>query len=352
MAPLDWGLGHATRSIPVIHALLKAGAQVKLAGSGASLTILKSHFPLLEARVLPAYEVRFKSIWSLLPQLPHIFRTIAAERRVLADWVQEGWVDAVVSDNRYGLWHESIPSACMCHQLGPIPPFGGTMAHRILHRLHRQYLNRFDEIWVPDVSGLGNISGILSQPFAAQYPALRWLGPLSRLNKENEVKADSYDVVALISGPEPQRSIFEKTITKQLQQTNAKSLIIQGLPGSLAQNQANHIHTISFMDGPELAQTLLNADIVIARPGYSSLMDFAKLGLHTLILSPTPGQTEQRYLGKKLQKEGVAWVEPQATFSLERALKNVEDCHGFRSNKAYSSLLEKAAEEFLSKILS
>ena len=45
IAPLNWGLGHATRCIPIINALIEEGLEPILAGDGDSLKLLQKEFP-------------------------------------------------------------------------------------------------------------------------------------------------------------------------------------------------------------------------------------------------------------------------------------------------------------------
>lgn len=349
VAPLDWGLGHATRCVPVVHALLDAGAEVKLAGTGKSLQLLAGYFPALEVRELPGYDVRFKSLWSLLPQFPGIFSTIQKEKRILGTWVKEGWVDAVISDNRYGLHHPDLPTVMMCHQLAPIPPFGGSIAHTISFRLHSHYLSKFDEVWIPDVQGSLNLAGELCHTF--EYSGrLRWLGPLSRFDFiEKNTKNASYDIVILVSGPEPQRSLLEQALISKTKHLKQSVLLIQGKPDQAYERTEENLSIVNFMDGPALASTLQNAQCVLARPGYSSLMDFASLGLEKLILIPTPGQTEQQYLASRLHRKGLIWQEKQDSINLDRALQEVGGCKGLGTMSAHGDLLAQEIASFIAK---
>lgn len=303
VAPLDWGLGHATRCVPIVRALLQAGAQVRLAGSGESLTVLTSHFPQLESRSLPGYQIRFKHLGSLFAQMPHLVKTIRHEQATLDAWVQEGWIDAVISDNRYGLHHPQVPTVMVCHQLAPLPPFGGHLAQAMSGKLHLYFLKRFTEVWVPDVSGSPNLAGDLCHRIPYPYK-LRWIGPLSRLAHVEASPFSSlsghYPQVALLSGPEPQRSMLEDALRKYAKDTQEPLCIVRGKPAGHAVRQEGIVTSMDYMDGPALKWLLQQAECVIARPGYSSLMDFMAVGVKSVVLIPTPGQTEQQYLGRRL----------------------------------------------------
>lgn len=59
VAPLDWGLGHATRCIPIIKELLAQDCDVWLAGEGAQVELLKTEFPDLPILELPGYRIKY-----------------------------------------------------------------------------------------------------------------------------------------------------------------------------------------------------------------------------------------------------------------------------------------------------
>jgi UDP:flavonoid glycosyltransferase YjiC (YdhE family) len=343
-------LGHATRCIPIVEALLKLGIRPKLAGSGASLAILRDHFPQLAFRTLPAYNVRFKHFYSLIPQLPRLWSVVRKERRLLHTWLKEGWVDAVISDNRYGLWHSSVPTAFVCHQLAPLPPFGGDLAHWLSYTLHSRFLRHMNQLWIPDQKYLPNLSGKLSHQFDQRDPRLRWLGPLSRYTDFDKKESNrTWSVVVLLSGPEPQRSLLENTIVPQLVGLDRSALLIQGLKGNRTLFEEKIGYTrCNYLGGEALAHALYSADVVIARPGYSSLMDFAALGLRQLILIPTPGQTEQQYLARRLAEAGSAYIAQQKRFSLRQALKAVDNMQGLRAME--SNGLDKVVRDFVGNI--
>lgn len=316
--------------MPIVNALLQLGVTPRLAGAGPSLQVLQDHFPQLECRELPAYNVRYKNFFSLLPQLPRLSGVIQKERSLLQLWVEEGWTDGVISDNRYGLYHKEIPSVFVCHQLAPLPPFGGEVAHWLSHKMHGHFMRHFDQLWIPDSKDESSLSGKLSHRFGLEDVRQKWLGPLSRYAGFERKKGEKkWDIVVLLSGPEPQRGILEEKIKSQLSGIGKSSLLIQGLRANEPVFEEQEGYTIcNYLGGEALADTLQSADVVIARSGYSSLMDFAALGLKKLILIPTPGQTEQEYLARRLSAQQKVWVERQGAISLERGAEKVAACNG------------------------
>ncbi|HET6999716.1 MAG TPA: hypothetical protein VFI33_00315 [Puia sp.] len=121
VAPLDWGLGHATRCIPIINELILRGARVIVAANPAQNTLLKSEFSGIEFVEIPGYNIRYKSgiflKWSLLFRIPSIWRQMKRENTWLDEILRQRHIDAVISDNRYGLFHKSCPCIFLTHQL-------------------------------------------------------------------------------------------------------------------------------------------------------------------------------------------------------------------------------------------
>lgn len=186
VAPLDWGLGHATRCIPLIKAFLTKGAAIWLAGEGAQETLLRSEFPDLPFLQLPGYRIRYAKtsrglVWKMIQQAPKMKKAIRAEHQWLQQAVEEYGFDAVLSDNRYGLYHSNIPCIFMTHQL-LIKSSLGALSEKILQHRNYRYINRFTECWVPDDPGGNNLAGELSHPAVRPAIPLRYTGPLSRFS--------------------------------------------------------------------------------------------------------------------------------------------------------------------------
>lgn len=306
VAPLDWGLGHATRCIPLIRHLLLRGVQVELAADGAVAALLQQEFPQLPLHRLPGYGIRYGRhglLWQLLRQLPRIFRCIRYERRWLAQLLQQQRFDAVISDNRPGLHHPALPCVYMTHQLR-IRSGLGAGADRLLQWLHARYMRRFTAVWVPDAAAAPWLAGELSHPPGLSIP-VQYLGPLSRfVAPASPAPAPTYELLCLLSGPEPQRSLLEERIRAQLQQWEGAVLLVRGLPGHHPplQQLPPHVTAYNHLPAEALQQALMRSRRVLCRSGYTSVMDLLRLGKAALLV-PTPGQTEQQYLARWLQQQ-------------------------------------------------
>ncbi len=330
VCPLDWGLGHATRCIPIIRQLIETGARVILASDGPQLHLLRSVFPKLEHIVLPGYNIKFSRIIPLTLRMvldaPRLLLKIKKERKVLHQLIKKHNIDIVISDNRYGLWNRDIYSVIITHQLNIIPPAWLRPFEQLLHRRTHQFIEKFNECWIPDADGEVNLSGKLSH--GSDLPKnVRFIGLLSRFDRESlEAESNSnYKVVAIISGPEPRRSLFEEALLAQLPLDNLSCLLIRGLPGNTSIRKKSELLDVAdHLDAEQLEPILHSKPLVICRAGYSTLMDIAITG-NKAILVPTPGQTEQEYLAKKLSEEGIFYATTQDKLNLKDAFEKANN---------------------------
>lgn len=353
VCPLDWGLGHATRCVSVINELLRLNFNVIIGADKNPLAFLKQEFPELATVVIPGYDINYDkkgSSFHLFCESVRFYNFIKKEHALIDAVIDKNNIDIIISDNRYGLWSKKIKSILITHQLYIKTPFGSQIAHKKTGQL----LNKFDEVWIPDYARAINLSGDLShlKPFEQKH---KFIGSLSRfsslhavilsLSKEqrsNIVKDYEYDIIAILSGPEPQRTIFEEIVLMQTQQLNLKAVVVRGKPSQNAIAKAkdkaissliNEIPSQARNDGSikifnhlstnELYQYIQQSKIVVCRSGYSSIMDLATLGKKA-ILVPTPKQTEQEYLAQYHFEKGNFYMQKQNDFNLEKGLVEVD----------------------------
>lgn len=309
IAPLDWGLGHAARCIPLITRELESGNDVTIACSDKTNTYLSSRFPELEIIRLPGYGISYHTnlpVWfSVLLQSPRIFKKIKEEHRWLDDLLKEKHFDTVISDNRYGLYNKSVRSIIITHQLRLRMPKHLEIASNLLNRQIRNLVSRFDECHVPDEADENSLSGELSH--GPDLPAnTRYIGLLSRFEKSKpplEVASTAtFKTVILLSGPEPKRSILEHRLVAEQKSNGEQTLVIRGVPGQQSRHREGNITFWNDAYDSELAYQLKSAKRIICRPGYSTLMDLMTLGVQAELI-PTPGQTEQEYLAKRMSEK-------------------------------------------------
>jgi Glycosyltransferase family 28 C-terminal domain len=372
VAPLDWGLGHATRCIPIIKELLIQRCNVIVACAGPQKVLLREEFPSLSFIELRGYEIKYDknralTILRLVSSIPKILIRIKQERAWLRHFVAREELDLVISDNRYGLTTPGIFCIFMTHQLLIKTAFGG-WADRILQTLNYRTIQHFSRCWVPDITPIG-LAGELSHPKRMPSISTRYIGWLSRFGAAvgtadlvgsagggltgmdaggvsgSSVAAHGDGrggfLLALLSGPEPQRTLLEKDILRQAAElgkapAGCRLVIVRGLPGGgkpvsglsasgepAASGLPAWISLHDHLPARALEPLIRDAGLILARPGYSTLMDLQRLGKRALLV-PTPGQTEQEYLGPYLAQKGWASCVNQRDFSLAAAFEMLD----------------------------
>ncbi|MFT4972667.1 MAG: UDP:flavonoid glycosyltransferase YjiC (YdhE family) [Paraglaciecola sp.] len=360
VAPLNWGLGHATRCIPIIRELQRQGAEVLLASDGRALQLLREEFPDLLHFELPAYNMRYpfsSMILSIGWQLPKIVRAIWLENKAIDMLIEKQKIDVIISDNRFGCFLKKVKTVFLTHQLTIKMPF--KLLETPVRWGNFYWIRKFDECWIPDFEGENSLSGELSEigksglrftkilKFSKldSKQKLKFIGILSRM--KSGILEKKYLAIFILSGPEPQRTFFESAILIQLQNLEGDFLIVQGKTESKERIfLKENIEVVSFMTSEELNEAILKSEIVVSRSGYSTLMDLANLQ-QKAILIPTPGQTEQEYLAKRFFKSGVFYYQKQEDLDLKVALENSEKFTGFQNRIPDENLLKKAIAQLL-----
>lgn len=325
VAPLNWGLGHATRCIPIINTLIEDDFEPIIASDGAALKLLQKEFPKLTSYELPSYNIKYSKKGShfqikMILESPKLLKTIYAEQKALKKLMKRVKLHGIISDNRMGVRSKHVPSVFITHQLNVLS--GSTT--KFSSKLHRRYIRKFDECWVPDVEGKPNLSGKLGH-LKNSTLRVKYLGPLSRFNRQEIPK--KYDVLALVSGPEPQRQMLEEIFQLELKKHPGNVLLVKGV---IEDEQTRHIEdnlTIyNYLSGQDLENAFNESECIVSRSGYTTLMDVAKLDMKGFFI-PTPGQFEQKYLAKKLKKEGLAPSCKQSKFTVEK-LEQIREYQG------------------------
>lgn len=318
VCPLDWGLGHASRCVPLINQFLKEGHEVIIGADKKPLAFLKEEFPKLKTIVIPGLEINYGKrggSFRLFCEAVKFYGYINKERLLLGEVLEKHDIDVVVSDNRYGLYSKKTKSVILTHQVFPKAPIAESLLHKKIERL----LRSFDEVWIPDDKTNNNLSGDLSH---LKTPKQRhsFIGPLSRFSLPTKTLNIEFDVCAIISGPEPQRTIFEKKLIEEINKYNLKSIFVRGLPGVSGSNIDTKTITIfNHLETKKLQEYILKSKLVVCRSGYSSIMDMDALNKKALLI-PTPGQTEQEYLAFYHKKNKLFFVQEQSDINLKKVL--------------------------------
>lgn len=312
--------------MPVIAYLRAKGHRVWFAGNQAQNSFIGATFPAIDTIYLEGYNVRYASAASLfmpviIKQVPSLLGAIKREHAWLKETARRYQIDLVISDNRYGIYHDSIPSVILTHQLNIITGMGA-VADSILRRLHYKFLGRFAATWVVDIPQSPGLAGRLSHPVTLP-PGAKYIGLLSQA-EHKPVKGTGY-LLVLLSGPEPQRTILADKLWGQAKQHNKDVVFVEGSNDVPERKDIpQHVTYHKQLVGEKLTEVLSGADMIVCRSGYSTLMDLVKLGKKAILI-PTPGQTEQEYLAKELYKQKVFTRKAQQSFNLEDDIVEAEN---------------------------
>lgn len=317
VAPLHWGLGHATRCIPIILALEKHGYNVLIGADGAALLLLQKEFPQLPTLSLPSYNISYPKnekyfLWKMLMSLPRVWQTIQKEKQLVRKLVEEGIIQGIISDSRLGIRHSKIPCAFLTHQLNVLS--GPTTW--LSSKIHQHYIKKFDACWVPDVEDvLLNLSGRLGHLKQPPFP-ITYIGALSRMKKVDNPL--TIHILAVLSGPEPARSDLEEKLKMTLAKTDQTVVLVRGIIENEQKWKVwKNIQIVNFMTSKELEDTINKSDIIISRSGYTTVMDLAAMEKKAFFI-PTPGQYEQEYLAARLKKLEMVPSCRQEKFKLDK----------------------------------
>ena len=321
VAPLNWGLGHASRCVPLVQQFIDEGHEV-------------IHFPKLRYVYLAPLNLRYgkgkRQVWAMVKAIPQILSWAMKDHALLQAVLREEKFGMVLSDNRFGLYpskkskeaNPELRSVYMTHQLHIFLPSGWRWLEGLAERLHARVYAKYKEVWVPDYEEKErSLSGELGHPkisnFKFQISDFRYIGPQSRFEPYRDVRngnemvtemssrrTELYETVALLSGLEPQRTILEREIAARYAGKEESVLIVQGqMNRPNTRMKRGNITIVPYLGDEELASVLREAKHIIARSGYSTIMDLEALGvLEKAELIPTPGQSEQEYLAFWAQK--------------------------------------------------
>ena len=352
---LDWGLGHATRSIPIIQYLLDCDVRVTFIGEGNSLFLLKQTFPQCESYQVKGIEAKYSSQDSLVLKMalsiPKNLFAIYREHYQINQIVKRINPDAIISDSRFGAWTKKIPCVFITHQLNIKAPINFRWLEPIIYKLNKFFLTKYSKVWVPDFSGVNNLSGELShnkKSIAELNP--EFIGPLSRFSKNfDSNNKEIYELLIIISGPEPQRNIFENQCIEQAKKLDKKTLIVCGRPQDEAIREFGKIKVLGNLSLEELNSLIITTKNVVCRSGYSSIMDLFVLQKNAICI-PTPGQTEQEYIAEFLSNQKFIVTQKQSEFNLQESLNFLKQCESF--NVAGNSSYKIQINYFLVELVS
>lgn len=331
----DWGLGHATRSLLLIRALLDRGDQVTvLSAPGGGLQLLRAelgnrcdYYPY---RDIPKPFSRWPAMFYVRMSLsmPLVWARFKLEHRLTERLVAERGFDCVVSDSRFGVWSRAVPSYCILHSLRQIIPGRPRWMETLVEWGQRRLLRHYTKVLVPDAAGPEGLSGDLGH-----HPTLDWgkgrlcyIGPLASVQRM-DLPVD-IDVFFSVSGIEPQRSLLGKKVLDALPWLQGRIVVTLGDPSRAGETfRVGNATVHGYLDRRAQSEMLNRAAVVMTRSGYTTLMELAELGKRALFV-PTPGQSEQEYLAKYHAEQGHVWSTTQDKLDLGADLERARQSAG------------------------
>jgi uncharacterized protein (TIGR00661 family) len=355
VSPLSWGLGHATRDATIIKELIRRGHSVTVGSSGRAFQMLKQEFPECRFIEFPDYKPPYNASRFFLPKfilkVPSILRAIAKEKQNFNEFLKKNKFDMIISDNRFGVYSREIPSFFISHQLRFSVP-----RYFFAFGFYTEFFNahchkHFIKVITPDNEDWKiRLSGKLSQNnFELKKDKIYYAGILASVERK-KVKKD-IDYFISVSGPEPQRSLFEKNIMGQAEKLSGKRVIVLGKPDQKSSRTDEDMTVLSYAKRPEMQDFMNRARFIITRSGYTTMMELAELGLKKGIFTPTPGQTEQEYLSRYYKKRGWFLSKPDHKLDLSRDIPQSEDYTGFPDVPKTKENVKRLYDEILEKHL-
>ena len=305
VAPLDWGLGHAARSVPLIKVLCSKNDVIIACGPSA-YGFLQKELPDLEIIKIDDWRIRYPkhkiNFFTILGWIPVMLRNSIHEHRFVKRIIRSRGIDCIVSDNRYGLLYKGLECYIITHQVYPKMPRGFGFLENLGGLMFKKYLSRFHKVLIPDFERGDNLSGSLAADRDLPPDKFVRIGILSRFNHSQAGTPAFHQipVLVLMSGQENQRTVLENKIIAALDGLELNVLFVRGVGESRPTiNNTKNITFRNLLSGNELRDALMAAELIICRAGYSTLCDVVALKKRAVII-PTPVQTEQEYLAERL----------------------------------------------------
>ena len=308
LAPLDWGLGHAARCVPIIKQLQQQNNTLIIACTETQKTFFQNEISNVTYLSLFGYNIKYSirlSLWlKICLQLPRLCLVVRKENKWLAKYLKQNKTDVVISDNRFGFYNENVESIFITHQLNIQTP----VFKKLVNTLNTFFIRKFNAVWIPDYAEEeSRLSGELSKSNAF-FKNIIFIGSLSRFKKTMQ-QEKNYDALISLSGPEPQRTLLEEKLVGSLLNTNYKIALVRGSFIEMKNRLPANFNVINIASSTQLEELFKVSEKIICRSGYSTLMDLHALDLKALLI-PTPGQTEQEYLAKYWQEKfGYTYLE-------------------------------------------
>ncbi len=329
ICPLDWGLGHVTRCIPIIQKLYNHKQQVYIACTKPQYHFIQEEFPQLIwipcASINIHYSTNALTSLDLIKLVPKILYGIKRDQCNIEKWIHKYSIDLIISDSRFGCFSKKVPSIIITHQIKLELPKVFKWAEKIVFNRIKKYIRHFDRCWIPDTNDMPNFAGELTSKYSLNGKSV-FVGILSRFDAftfTEKPKEYTYEIIGIVSGPEPQRTLFADILLSQMKQIKKPCLLVLGKVDDTKKTENEGMVTVyNYLNSEELYYAIQSSRYIIARSGYSTIMDLISLR-RLAILVPTPGQTEQEYLAQYYDQRKMFVVVHQNELQLQDAISQL-----------------------------
>lgn len=293
IAPLDWGMGHATRIIPIIYWLQKHYNVIIAAPKSLHYLYYDFNASLID---VPGYNFKYYNtpLWlSFLLQIPKLIWVSVQIKIRVAKLEKKYKPSLIISDNRPFFFSRKTHSVYITHQLQIMHP--SKFAKKILNMVHHFLIRKFNQCWIPDDEN-HFFAGELST--ASIDTSCLFIGGLSRFALQEPKNDDEspFKNVCVLSGPEPMRSIWKNFMIKNWK--NCPNSLIIGASLKTGEFKKNgHVTLSGHLPDDQFVNILHNSDLIVTRSGYTTIMDLYYIEKFAYVI-PTRNQYEQEYLAR------------------------------------------------------
>ncbi len=334
------GLGHATRMTPLIAESLRRRHEVYIISNYRALDFLKNEFKdkVKNYFLLPDYSLQKRtfteksvSVSRFLMYLPLYLNEFRQEHVRFLRIHKKYKFERIITDTRFGIYSTEVPSYLICHHIKMSLNEFLKSSNRITEFAFYAIKNKFKKILIPDFEK-DSLAGEYTHNFKYLTKSdVKYLGLLSMVKKQ-KVNED-IDYFFSISGPEPQRTVFEKKIISSISKLKNKKIVVAlGKPESKTVKKMQNLIIYSFLNRDMQTDIMNSSKLIITRSGYTTLMDLAELGKKALLI-PTKGQPEQEYLAKYHLKQGNFYYKEMDDLNLPKDLEIAMNFPGFICKK-------------------
>lgn len=368
-------LGHATRTLPIINFFLEKWYKIDIICFWNALNFLRNELEnkvtFYEYEDYPALERWdwLKFYYYLIYDILKTHFLIQKEQKFVENLQEKNNYNFIFSDWKYWSYSKKTKSFILSHQLSFDIPKAFWFSQSFMDSYNKKVFSNFNYLFIPDFENKEkNLAWKLSHPKWLKKLNYKYIWILSSLNKKiflpshkvnwvcsrenplrgewQEEKKEKIDFLFTISWylTEHKDSFVKKLIEESKVLPWKKVFILWETNKNYHKiDKENNIEIFSFLAWEERKKLFENAEIIVSRAGYTTIMDLVELEKKA-ILFPTPNQTEQEYLSKYLWEKKY-FVNAKENENLVDLVKKLDKINTFKTKEKTKNALEKIYKE-------